>query len=383
MNKVLATRSQRVKSAFHGSYPQRTIGCRIHGIDSIRRDTARGGGVVTVEFQIQLTWSQLDNTTCLRTYPYLSVFGKETIHEVTAQRINRRRTIPMLNLASLVIDDVHATERTHQEFIIRSDSKTRHHFVLERMVVSRAMILLLGAIEETTVGGDPDFTMIRDDCTGIASIERWEHRGDIPGNQLIVLYRELAHHAIVAQHHRSPAIYITKSQVGRIDRIVNGQDAVHLALFIKAETGKEIDGNHPDIAFGIAIHSGAKILQCLLELRLHLLVLTRRNDRLHRIEVEHLRTFLEGYPEATAIGTQSEIHEVETIVTHQTTTMCTDPHKAVRILKDIIGKIIRHSCCHVEVAYIKATRQTTLCKTAQSYEKCYYDGKNVSNHLSI
>ena len=372
MNKALATRSQRVKSTFHGSYPQRTIGCCIHGIDGIGRKTSRVRGIMAIEFELQLAGSQLGDTTRLRAHPYLSVLGKETVHEVTTQRINCRRTIPVLNPASFVIDDVHATERTNQEFIIRSDSKTRHHFVLERMVSSRAMILLLGAIEETTVGGNPDFTMIRDDCTGIASIERWEHRGDFPGNQLIVLYRELAHHTIVAQHHRSPAIYIAKSQVGRIERIGNRQDAVHLALFIKAETGKEVDGNHPDIAFGIAIHSGTKVLQCLPELSLHLLVLARRNDGLHGIEVEHLRTFLEGNPEATemvfvyiattvasqtdAIGTQSEVHEVETIVTHQTTTMGTDPHKAVRILKDIIGKIIRHSCCHVEVAYIKATR---------------------------
>ena len=39
----------------------------------VGRDAAWVGGVVTVEFQIQLTWSQLDNTTCLGTYPYLSV----------------------------------------------------------------------------------------------------------------------------------------------------------------------------------------------------------------------------------------------------------------------------------------------------------------------
>ena len=327
---------------------------------------------MAIEFELQLAGSQLGNTTRFGGNPNLSVLGKQTVHEVTAQRINRTITVPMLYLTRFIIDDIHTAECSHQEFIIRRDGKARHRLVLKRVVGSRAMILLFGAIEETTVGGNPDFTMIRDDCTSIASIERWEHRGDIPGNQLIVLYRELAHHTIVAQHHRSPAIYIAKSQVGRIERIGNRQDAVHLALFIKAETGKEVDGNHPDIALGIAIHSGAKVLQCLPELSLHLLVLARRNDGLHRIEVEHLRTFLEGNPEATemvfvyiattvasqtdAIGTQSEVHEVETIVTHQTTTMGTDPHKAVRILKDIIGKIIRHSCCHIEVAYIKATR---------------------------
>ena len=52
-------------------------------------------------------------------------------------------------------------------------------------------------------------------------------------------------------------------------------------------------------------------------------------------------------------------------------------------LKDIISKIIRHTCSHIEIAYIIATRQSTLRPTAQGYEECCYDGKNVSNHLSI
>lgn len=73
MNKVHAAWSQGIETSLYGSYPQGSVGCRIHGIDSIRRDTARVGGVVTVEFQIQLTWSQLGNTTRLRAYPYLSV----------------------------------------------------------------------------------------------------------------------------------------------------------------------------------------------------------------------------------------------------------------------------------------------------------------------
>jgi len=73
MNKVPAAWSQSIEASLYCSYPQGSVGCRIHGIDSIRRDTARGGGVVTVEFQIQLTWSQFDNTTRLRAYPYLSV----------------------------------------------------------------------------------------------------------------------------------------------------------------------------------------------------------------------------------------------------------------------------------------------------------------------
>ena len=77
---------------------------------------------------------------------------------------------------------------------------------------------------------------------------------------------------------------------------------------------------------------------------------------------------------------QTEVHEIETIVAYQSTTMRTDPYEAVRVLKDIISKIIRHTCSHIEIAYIIATRQPTLRPTAQGYEECCYDGKNVSSH---
>ena len=77
---------------------------------------------------------------------------------------------------------------------------------------------------------------------------------------------------------------------------------------------------------------------------------------------------------------QTEVHEIETIVAHQSTTMRTDPYEAVRVLKDIISKIIRHTCSHIEIAYIIATRQPTLRPTAQGYEKNAYYRKNVSNH---
>ena len=73
MNKVHAAWSQGIETSLYGSYPQGSVSCRIHGIDCVGRDAAWVGGVVTVECQIQLTWSQLDNTTRLGTYPYLSV----------------------------------------------------------------------------------------------------------------------------------------------------------------------------------------------------------------------------------------------------------------------------------------------------------------------
>ena len=107
--------------------------------------------------------------------------------------------------------------------------------------------------------------------------------------------RSLLHCCI---YNRSSAIDITDSEVGSIIRIGCGQDAVHLALFVKAETGKLVERKHPYIALCITICSGAKVLEYFVELCLYLAVLTRWNNRLHRFEVEHLRTFFESPPKA-------------------------------------------------------------------------------------
>ena len=78
---------------------------------------------------------------------------------------------------------------------------------------------------------------------------------------------------------------------------------------------------------------------------------------------------------ATAIASQTdtgwaqiEVHIIESVITYQSTAMCTDPDETVWILENIIRKIIRHSCRHIEIAYIKATRKAALRKTAQGYE---------------
>ena len=198
MNKVLATRSQRVESALHGSYPQRTIGCRIHGIDGIGRKTSRVRGIMAIEFELQLAGSQLGNATRFGGNPNLSVLGKQTVHEVTAQRIDGTIAVPMFYLARFFIEDIHTAECSHQEFIIRRDGKARHHLVLKRVVGSRAMILLLGAIKQAAIGGKPDFSVIRDDIASIAIFQQSKQGSDIPGNQPVILHREFAHHSIVA-----------------------------------------------------------------------------------------------------------------------------------------------------------------------------------------
>ena len=177
---------------------------------------------------------------------------------------------------------------------------------------------------------------------------------------------------------------------------MDGEDAVHLTLLVKAETSKKVDGHHPYIALCITVHSGAKVLECFVELCFHLLVLARWNNRLHGIEVEHLRSFLKSYPKALemvfiyiaatvaaktdGIGAQSEVHEIEAIVAYQSTTMGADPDEAIGILEYVVGEVIRHSRRHVEVAYVIATRGTALCINAQGNEKCAYYGENVSNH---
>ena len=198
MSKALAVRSQRVKSAFHGAYPQGAIRCCIHGIDGIGRKTPWIRSIMAIEFELQLAGSQLGDTTRFGGNPNLSVLGKQTVHEVTAQRIDGRSTVPMLYLARFIIEDIHTAECSHQEFIIRRDGKARHHLVLKRVVGSRAMILLLGTIEQAAIGGKPDFSVIRDDIASIAIFQRSKQGSDIPGNQPVILHREFAHHSIVA-----------------------------------------------------------------------------------------------------------------------------------------------------------------------------------------
>ena len=187
--------------------------------------------------------------------------------------------------------------------------------MLERMIGCRTVEFLLGAVKQATVGCQPDFSMIRNDGSRITGIEFREQRRYILNHQLIVLDREFTHHSIIAHHHRAIAIYITKTEIRSIVRVADGQDTIHLPLLIEGETGKEICSDHPYISLGIAIHSGAKVLECLAELSFYLFILTRWNDGLHRFEIEHLRTFLESYPKAlemifihiaTAIASQTD-----------------------------------------------------------------------------
>ena len=116
------------------------------------------------------------------------------------------------------------------------------------------------------------------------------------------------------------------------------------ALSLKPKRVSWIDRQHPYIALCITIYSGAKVLEYFVEL-CSTWLFSRWNNRLHRFEVEHLRTFLESYPKALerifaditatvasqtdSYRPQTEVHEIETIVAHQSTTMRTDPYEAV------------------------------------------------------
>ena len=59
----------------------------------------------------------------------------------------------MLNAACSVVDNIDTTKSTHQKFVVGRYSEARHHLVLEGMVVCRTMELLLGTVEQTSVGG--------------------------------------------------------------------------------------------------------------------------------------------------------------------------------------------------------------------------------------
>ena len=135
-----------MQSSLHDTDPEGAIGSREHGIDRIAGDTARIAWVVLVELQLQEAWHQLGDASRLRAHPYLSVLGIEAIHEVAAQWTDRTIAVPVLDVARLVVEDIHATERTYQEFVVWRHRQTSNHLVLQGVVGRRAVVLLLGAI---------------------------------------------------------------------------------------------------------------------------------------------------------------------------------------------------------------------------------------------
>ena len=80
----------------------------------------------------------------------------------------------MFYLSGLIIEDIYATERSYQKFVIWRNGKARHYFVLERMVGSRAMEFLLATIKQSAIRTHPYLAMIRDDGTAIPAFERRE-----------------------------------------------------------------------------------------------------------------------------------------------------------------------------------------------------------------
>ena len=113
MDEMFGMRHQTIKTALNRSCIERTIRRRIHGIDSIRGNTARIIRIMTVEFQLQQAWHQFGNTPRLRADPNLSVSGKKRINKVAAQGIDWTCYIPMLNLLSFIIKNIYTAERTH------------------------------------------------------------------------------------------------------------------------------------------------------------------------------------------------------------------------------------------------------------------------------
>lgn len=225
--------------------------------------------------------------------------------------------------------------------------------------------------------------MVSDDGTCEAVAQRSELRGDVPCHQAIALGGDLAYLAIVAHHYRASAINVTKSEVGTIERIGSGDYAAHLTLLIEADSSEPIERHHPHIALHVAIHSGASLLESLVEKSLHLMVLARRNDGLQGGEVEHLRTFLKRYPQtlevilihvaatvasqADMLRAQPEVDKVITIVAHQSSAVRTDPHESEGVLEDVVGEVVGHARSHVEIAYVIHTGHSTLSHTAQGY----------------
>ena len=60
--------------------------------------------------------------------------------------------------------------------------------------------------------------------------------------------------------------------------------------------------------------------------------------------------------------------------------MGADPHEAVGVLENVVGKVVWHPRRHIEIAYVVATGRAALGIYAQGNENKAYYGENVSNH---
>ena len=80
----------------------------------------------------------------------------------------------MFYFSGLIIEDIYATERSYQKFVIWRNSKARHYFVLERMVGSRTMEFLLATIKQSAIRTHPYLTMIINKRPPIPTFERRE-----------------------------------------------------------------------------------------------------------------------------------------------------------------------------------------------------------------
>jgi hypothetical protein len=185
----------------------------------------------------------------------------------------------------------------------------------EGLHVCLSLLIIIIAIQAVAIAAQPDLAILsqteRENLVYHATLWGIQLIRMIFDGKLIVLDREFTHHSIIAHYHRAIAIYITKTEIRSIVRVADGQDTIHLSLLIEGETGKEICSDHPYIALCITIHSGAKIIECLVELSFYFFILTRWNDGLHRFEVEHLRTFLESYPNPKSVMAFVENHDTD------------------------------------------------------------------------
>ena len=113
---------------------------------------------------------------------------------------------------------------------------------------------------------------------------------------------------------------------------------------------------------------------------------TRRRDGAHRLKVKHLRSLFKGNPQAeemvltnvtATVATQccwrsriTETCHCVAVIAHQSASVRAYPYKAVGVLKYVIGEIVWHTRCHIQIAYVILAEHLILCKTVTPYYKC-------------
>ena len=213
-------------------------------------------------------------------------------------------------------------------------------------------------------------------------------------HQFASLHRQTMESASESHPHRAVAIDVAQEDVGRVGVVRILQNVVNLAVRQEAHAIDVVHRHDPHPALRIAMHTDGTLLQ---QLRQPALLVVERS-RLQRLQVEHLRAFIERHPQpmesilanapariAAEIAARLPHPEVEhriTVVAHQSTTVRGYPHKAVAVSINVVNEVVGQPVRHVEIQDVVPLDILALRPHAQRKNKCQCQQQRPS-HIHV